>query len=441
MKNARYIVYKALLRVEEDNAYSNLVLDEMLSSSELDTRDKAFASNIFYGVLERKLSLDYIIRKFSSIRLKKIETRVLIILRMAVYQLVFMDKVPDNAAVNEAVLSCKKEKLYNSSRFVNGLLRSITRAEQRFPLPDKKDIIKYYSVKYSCPDNIISMWVKDYSEKTAEGILSSLFGRPPIYICTNTSKTTTDELVKSLTEEGVNVKRTLLPDALEIEFSGAVTQLEAYKRGLFHIQDLSSQICCDVLAPTNGCIVSDVCSAPGGKALNIAQRINDGLVYSYDIYEHKLKLIKASAKRLGISNIETGIRDASDTDSPLHMSDRILCDVPCSGLGVIRRKPDIRYKEDTGMESLPELQYRILECSSKYVKPNGILVYSTCTLNKSENNANAMRFLDAHPEFQPLTLNLPVGIIRTIDESDNCLTLFPHTNGTDGFFIAAFKKI
>lgn len=440
MKNTRYIAYKALLRVELDGAYSNLVLAEVLSSSELDARDKAFVSNLFYGVLERRITLDYIIRRFSSVRLKKIETKVLVILREAVYQLVFMDKVPDSAAVNEAVTLCRKEKLHRSSGFVNGLLRSITRAEDRCPLPDENDTVKYLSVKYSCPEEIVSLWVKDYSRETAEGVLSSLSGRPPIFIRVNTVKTSADELAETLEKDGVSVNRTALPNALEISCTGAVTSLEAYKNGLFHVQDLSSQVCCELLAVRNGDIVADVCAAPGGKTMNLAERTPRGRVISCDIYDHKLRLIENTAKRLGLRNISTALRDASDAEKPIELCDRILCDVPCSGLGVMRRKPEIRYKPDTGADALPAVQLGILENSARFVKSGGTLVYSTCTLNKKENNENAAAFLKAHPEFEPLPLGLPEGIKRTIDEESNCLTLFPQTNGTDGFFVAAFRK-
>lgn len=440
MNNTRYIVYKALIRMEEDNAYSNIILDEVLSNSDADNRDKAFISAIFYGVLERKITLDYIIRSFSSVRLKKIEREILIILRIAVYQLVFMDKVPDSAAVNEAVKTCKKEKLYRSASFVNALLRSLTKADNRFPLPDKRDTLKYLSVKYSCPENIVSLWINDYSLEITENILSSLFGRPPIFIRTNTVKTNAQELIDVLKQDNVNVSSTFLDNALEISGTGSITSLDAYKKGLFHVQDLSSQICCELACVKNGDIVSDVCAAPGGKTLNLAQRTIDGTVYSYDIYDHKIKLITSSAQRLGLHNITASIRNAAAPQTELNLSDVVLCDVPCSGLGVIRRKPEIRYKEELGVDALPELQLEILETSSEYVKRGGVLIYSTCTLNKKENNINASLFLERSSDFEPLPLVLPSGVERTIDEAENCITMFPSQNGSDGFFTAAFRR-
>ncbi len=441
MQNPRYLAFKALCKVESENSYSNLTLDSFLKNSDLDPRNSAFASMLFYGVLEKKLSLDYIIRTFSSVRLKKIETKTLIILRMGIYQMVFMDKVPDSAAVNEAVKICKKEKLYHSSGFVNGLLRSVSRSEERFPLPDKSDMKKYLSVKYSCPEDIVSLWISDYSAETAEKILESLSGRPPIYAKVNTLKISREQLMEKLENEGVSAESVeCLDTAVKLKYSGSVSELKAFKEGFLHIQDLSSQICCEMLSPQKGDVISDVCSAPGGKAFNIAERLGGvGKVNCYDIHEHKLKLIKSSARRLGIDNIEVGKRDAL-SDESLEMSDRILCDVPCSGLGILRRKPEIRYKTDTGADSLPDIQYRILENSAKYLKSGGILVYSTCTLHRAENGGVADKFLDNHPEFEPYPIVLPPGISRTIDEPENQLTLFPQTNNTDGFFISVMKK-
>ena len=440
MDNPRYTVYKALYKIEKEKSYSNLTLDSVLKSSDLTQRDSAFVSALFYGVLEKKETLDNIISKFSSVRLKKIELKTLIILRMGVYQLVFMDKVPDSACVNESVKICKKERLYQSSGFVNGVLRSITRAENRFPLPDKKDTVKYYSVKYSCPEDIVKLWVDDYSQELCEQILKTLADRPPIFLRVNILKTNRDDLINQLSDE--NVEASIIEgqdNTLQIKYTGSLSDKKCFKKGMFHIQDLSSQICCDILNVQDGDIVSDVCSAPGGKALNIAQRTLKGKVYCYDIYEHKSKLIKVSAERLGIENIYVKKRDAL-SEIPLEMSDRILCDVPCSGLGIIRRKPEIAYKPDKGIDTLPQIQYKILENSAEYLKQGGILVYSTCTLHRAENGDVVTRFLSEHSDFEPYPITLPKGITRKIDEPENMVTLFPDTDGNDGFFISALRK-
>ena len=440
MDNPRYTAYKALYKVENEKSYSNLTLDAILKNSDLSKKDAALVSALFYGVLEKRISLDYVISKYSSVRLKKIEPKTLVILRMGVYQLLFMDKIPDSAAVNESVKLCKKEKLFHSGGFVNGVMRSITRAEERFVLPNKSNMKKYLSVKYSCPESIVELWSNDYSDELCEQILQSLSQRPPIFLRVNTLKTNSEELIKLLADEDIEAESIEgFENTLKIKYSGSLSEKDCSKKGLFHIQDLSSQICCDVLGGKNGDIVSDVCSAPGGKALNIAQRIPEGKVYCYDIYDHKLKLIKNSAARLGIDNIYVTKRDAAG-DTPLEMSDRILCDVPCSGLGIIRRKPEIAYKPDNGADSLPEIQYKILENSAKYLKSGGILVYSTCTLHRAENGDIVSRFLSEHKDFEPYSISLPGGITRMIDEPDNQLTLFPERDGGDGFFIGAVRK-
>ncbi len=443
MQNSRYLAFKALYKIESENAYSNLTLDSFLKNSDLDARNAAFVSSLFYGVLEKKLSLDYIISCFSSMRLKKIELKTLIILRLGVYQMVFMDKIPDSAAVNESVKICKKEKLYQSSGFVNGVLRSIARSEERFPLPDKGNVEEYLSVKYSCPKNIVSLWINDYSKEIAEEILNSLFGRSPVYVRVNTLKVTCDELIEMLKSEGIEAKAAPYPEnALELNYVGSISETNCFKKGLFHVQDLSSQICCKVLSPWKNDIVSDVCSAPGGKAFNIAQRLNGtGTVFCSDIHEHKLRLIENGAKRLGIDNIKVYKRDALSIE-PLEMSDRILCDVPCSGLGVIRRKPEIRYKNDLGLDTLPNIQYKILENSAQYLKSGGMLVYSTCTLHRAENGGVVDKFLVAHEEFEPVSVSdfLPESICSVIEEPCGQFTLFPQANNTDGFFISLMRK-
>lgn len=442
MQNPRYTAFKALSQVEQNGAYSNILLDSILNKNDIAPRDASFASSLIYGVLERKLSLDWIISKFSSMPLRKIENSTLILLRLGVYQLVFMDKVPDSAAVNETVKLCKKLRLYSSSGFVNGVLRSVSRAEERFPLPSKNNYVKYLSIKYSCPENIISLWINDYSKECAEGILSSLFGRPPIYIRANSLKVTRDELIDKLNCEGAEaISDSRLENAAQIKPNGGIGSLDSYKKGLFHVQDLSSQLCCNVLSPKPGEVVTDVCSAPGGKAFTLAETMNNsGRVNCYDLHENKLNLIKSGANRLGIDIISVKQRDALSGE-PLEMSDKILCDVPCSGLGILRRKPEIRYKPDTGADSLPEIQYKILTNSAKYLKSGGVLVYSTCTLHRAENGAVADKFLAEHSDFEPLEFELPNGIRRTVDEPKNQLTLFPQTNSTDGFFISAFKKV
>lgn len=438
--NIRNLALNILVSVERDGAYSTLAINNSIKENKLNRTDSSFLSALVYGVLERQITLDYIIKQYSKIPLRKIELKTKLILRLGVLQLVFMDKVPESAAVNESVILAKKHKLIKSSGFINGVLRSITRAEVKYTLPDiGKDKEYFYSVKYSCPRELVALWLKSYGENAAVKILENLSGRPQLTARVNTLKTTSDELKVQLESEGITADlSTVVDNALVLKNTGSIERTKAYKEGRFYIQDVSSQLCVKALNPQPRDIMIDVCSAPGGKSFTSAQYMqNKGKILAFDIYEHKLKLINSTAERLGITIINTDIRNAETDSRELMLADRVLCDVPCSGLGVLSRKPEIRYKKDLLNPELPELQYRILCNSARFTAYGGMLVYSTCTLNPAENIENVKRFTQEFPEFKPLKLEL--GVERVIDEPQNVLTLFP--NGvTDGFFIAVFKR-
>lgn len=436
--NGRTLAFNALLRVLEDEAYSNIAFDTIISRSEANSREVGLAAAIFYGVLERKLTLDYVISKFSKTPIKKIEPKALIILYMGIYQIIYMDRIPDSAAVNESVKLCKKQKLFSASGFINGVLRSVSRSGM--PELPSKNKAQYLSIKYSFPKEIIALWQKSYGEEITEKLLESQSGRPPLCARVNTIKTNTDELIKLLTDKGISVEKSkLIENAVLIENSGSLTRLAEFKKGLFHIEDISSQLCCEVLAPKKGDRVLDVCAAPGGKSVTMAEMMqNDGMILAGDLYPQRLKLIEENAKKASINIIRTKLADAQNQDYGQKFQ-RVLCDVPCSGFGIIRRKPELRYKSVTGLDTLPDLQYLILCNAARFVADGGTLVYSTCTLNPNENGKNAERFLKEHNDFKPYDIKLD-NIIRGIDEPDNQLTLFPHTNGTDGFFISAFVR-
>ena len=441
IQSSRQTALHALLRVENDNSYSNITLDSVLSKSGLSAADKSFAATIFYGVIEKKLLIDYNLAAYSKIPVNKLDTKILTILRMGMYQLFFMDKVPTSAAVNESVKLCKANKLYSASSYVNALLRNAAQSNQ-IKYPDKrKGKNKYMSIKYSCPEDIIKLWRKSYGDDITEGILQSIDGRPPLSARVNTTKTTPEKLRQSLEQHGITVKNSeILENTLLLENTGAVEKLQEYTDGLFHIQDTASQICCELLNPSENQTVLDVCSAPGGKTFTMAELMNNkGKIISCDLYSSRLNLVNDGAKRLSLDIISTKACDASQERS-LPQADRVLCDVPCSGLGIIRRKPELRYKKELGLDNLPHLQYLILCNCSTFVKKGGILVYSTCTLNPSENNLNVEKFLEEHSDFEPVEIKLPKNIKRGIDEKPNELTLFPHINNTDGFFISIFKK-
>ncbi len=442
MSYPRAAALSVLLKIEQENAYSNIALNNAISENKLSGIDASFTSALVYGVLEKKITLDYIIRQYSKIPMRKIEIKTKNILRLGVLQLLFMDKIPESAAVNESVKLAKKHKLQKSAGFINGILRSITRAEVKYTLPEKSDKVRYYAVKYSIPQEIVKLWLEGYGEIVTQRLLELLSGRPQICCRVNTLKTNSSDLISELSEQNVKAEPVnFLNNALILENTGSIEKLRAYREGKFHIQDLSSQLCVELLDPKPKQIMLDICSAPGGKSFTAAQKMNNrGQIFACDMYRHKLKLIRSGAYRLGIDIISAVLRDGSKGEVALPEADRILCDVPCSGLGVLSRKPEIRYKDNLISEDLPELQYKILCKSAEKLVYGGRLVYSTCTLNPAENNRNAARFLAEHPDFYGIPIRLPSGIERAFSEKNYELTLMPHTAHTDGFYIAVFGR-
>ncbi|MGN1050799.1 MAG: 16S rRNA (cytosine(967)-C(5))-methyltransferase RsmB [Acutalibacteraceae bacterium] len=440
MANIRLLALEVLLKIEEDNSYSAICLNSVIKDNHLKSLDSSFLTNLVYGVLERKITLDYIIRQYSNIRLKKIEPSSLMILRLGIYQILYMDKVPDSASVNESVKLAKIKKLYKSSGFINGILRSFLRDDKCFDMP--KDEVSFLSVKYSCPKEIVSLWIDNYGKEVSEIILKSLFNRPEIYGNMNTLKTDEKEFLLHLRRENVQAEKTLLKNCFSLKNTGDISHLLSFKKGEFYVQDISSQIAVTILDPKKGETIVDVCSAPGGKALASAIKMqNNGKIYAFDKYVGKLSLIKENARRLGVSIIESNVRDAQKDKSFTVKADKVICDVPCDGLGLLRRKPEIRYKENLCSKDLNNLQYDILKNSSRLVKKGGILMYSTCSLNRKENNNIADKFLLENKDFEPFPINLPNGVKRVVDEKENCLTIIPGTINSDGFFISLFKKV
>ncbi len=439
MKNARQIAFEALLKIHRDSAYSNLAVDVALKeNAHLDDRDKAFVSNIVYGTLDRLILIDYNLSLYLNQPVKKLKPELHTILRMGVYQLLFMDKVPSRAAVNESVNLAKMNKSSFAASLVNAVLRRV--ADNGVRLPDcAPDSPEYLSIKYSCPEWILSMWIDAYGVENAVALAEKALDAPPLVIRVNTLKTNTDDLILKLADEGVVAEKANgFENALVIKNSGGVENLNAYREGLFHAQDFASQLCCKALDAKEGETVFDLCSAPGGKAFTIAESMNNsGCVRAFDIYQSRVDLIKNGAARLGLSNVYTYLSDASIFNENYGMADRVLCDVPCPGLGIIRRKPEIRFKNRSDIDNLPDLQYRILCNAIRYLKDGGRLVYSTCTLNPKENSEVCDRFLAEHPDFS--VINVFEDLPRYSHE-DKYLTLMPHLHSTDGFFFAVFVK-
>ena len=438
MKDARQIAYEILFKIQQENAYSNLALDSALEIAGLEARDSSLVSALVYGTLERLIVLDFNISQYMKRPVKNTKPEILTVLRLGAYQLLFMDKIPASAAVNESVKLIKKTKSSFASGLVNAVLHKI--AKEGLKLPDNGDNkIEYLSVKYSVPEKLVSFWIKSYGLKDAIGIIETSLDKPKTFVRVNTQKTTQEELKILLEKNNVIVQQCdILNNVLILYQSGSIEKLQAFKDGLFHVQDLSSQLCCEALCAKPGDVIFDMCSAPGGKAFTLAQSIGEkGRVYAFDIYDSRLELIKSGAKRLNLSNIVISNHDAGIYDDNLGFADKVLCDVPCSGLGIIRRKPEIRYKELDDIDKLPHLQYFILCNASKYLKNGGFLAYSTCTLNPKENEEVCDLFLKNHPNFSAVYV-LPNIINRY--GTGSYLNLMPHINDTDGFFIALFLK-
>lgn len=424
MATARDCAFDVLQKMERDGAYSTVALRSYFGRTELSPQDIQLATALVFGVTERKLTLDYFLAKHLSQPIKKLKPQVLTILRIGAYQLLFMDKIPASAAVNEAVKSVKKNGCAFAAGLVNAVLRKVAAAGVTYPQTDNP--VYDCSIRYSCPEWLVSHFITAYGMQSAEQILSASQGENHLYIRVNTLKTTTDALRSVLQNDGIEtVCVEDLPNALILKNVGDITRLQAFADGLFFVQDYSSQLCCEMLDAQEGDFLVDCCAAPGGKSFTSCCKMNNrGKVLSCDLHPFKTDMISENAKRLGLTCLQTVCSDAVYLKNTVKNADRVLCDVPCSGLGVIGRKPEIRYKDKTEIDLLPALQLKILTSCSEMVKSGGILVYSTCTLNPAENEDVCSAFLQNNPSFEAV---------------GSFLTVIP--DGTkDGFFVAKMRK-
>lgn len=434
-KSARREAFEILAKIEKDKAYSNLALDSAVRENSPDSADRAFISRLVYGVVERKMTLDYIFSRYLKKGSAKLSPEVLTVLRLGAYQLCFLDKVPKSAAVNESV---KLANIYckYASGLVNAVLRRVSQDEGDYLsglLGEEK-----LSVMYSVPPELLRFFIYHYGEENTKAFFEATLKEKQVTLKVNTLKTTPEKLKKELEGEGVESEFTALSSALKItNQKKPLYELETYKNGLFHVQDISSQLCALALDAKPFMRVLDVCASPGGKSFSAAENaLNKAEIVSCDIYPQRVRLIESGAKRLGL-DIKAILNDAAVFSKELGEFDRVLCDVPCSGIGIIGKKPEIKYKKLDDIKELIPIQKRILETSSQYVKSGGKLIYSTCSLNPNENRRVCDAFLKDHPEFKSVKV-LP-DIERAIDEGDY-LTLMPHINNCDGFFIAEFYK-
>ncbi len=432
MTSAREAALKALISFRRDGAWPDLYLKDSLKT--FSKEDSAFISEIVYGVVQNLYLIDYYISSFSSIKLNKIMPQVLDALRCGVYQIVFMDKVPFYAAINETVTLVKKRSNPRAAGFCNAILHKIADSKNDLPKPDNDDL----SVIYSCPQWLINRLTVQLGRSGCENFLKSCNTRPKTYIRVNTILTTTDKLISDFNDLGIKVSKVAgLENTLFCIDSKALAYTDLFKKGLFYIQDASSQLSVTILDPVPGDNLIDMCAAPGGKSFIAAQMMNNqGSIKAFDLYEHKTDIIKDGAKRLSIKIIDPVCGDSALYQPGLFESaDKIICDVPCSGIGIIRKKPDIRYKDEKDIKDIPLIQKRILDNAAAYLKPGGRMVYSTCTVLKEENQEIVESFLRDHDDFYLIPFENSF-----FGKSDGELTLYPHINDCDGFFISLLGR-
>ncbi|MDE7105286.1 MAG: 16S rRNA (cytosine(967)-C(5))-methyltransferase RsmB [Ruminococcus sp.] len=432
MTNPRYLIAKLLDKTFRNASYSNIQLNSGLEKSDLDIQGKKLCTAIYYGVIQRKITLDYIIKKYCSRPIEKMDSIVVTILRCGIYQILFMDNIPDSIAVNESVALAKKFGKTSASGMINAVLRNFIRDGKKFVCNGEKP--EMISVKFSIPVQLADSFINDYGEEKTESFLSHSLSAGVTYIRRNPLKCTDEQLRKSL--DGIEL---YTDNNMCYWFKGGdIINTSAFKSGFFHVQDISSQICCMALNPSENDMVLDICSAPGGKTFTMAELMNDrGEIHAFDLHEKRVKLIQDGAKRLGLTNIKVQKGDALIFNHELPKYTKILCDVPCSGFGVIRHKPEIKYKNLSDFESLTEIQYSIAENSLKYLAIGGEMVYSTCTLRRAENDEVVKKLLANHPEIELINIPEIMG-----QKFENPVTLFPFmTDGGDGFFIAKFRKM
>jgi 16S rRNA (cytosine967-C5)-methyltransferase len=442
--SARELALNILIDIYENQAFSNIAIKRHLKDK-LNSQEENLVREIVYGVLENEIYIDYIISKASSIRLKKIHSIMLIILRMGIYQLVFMDKIPPSAAVNESVKLAKRHGHKGSIGFVNGVLRSVSRDKDKFMQIDVKDKVDYISIKYSHPRWIVERWVKEFGEEFTEKLCIENNNKPELNIRVNTLKTTKEDLIKKLQEQGMIIRQSRYSnDSLIIENPTRITETKEFLLGCFIIQDESSTLVGQIMNPKPKSVVVDVCSAPGGKATHLGQIMNnEGRILSRDIYDHKLKLIEENASRLGINIIETSEGDATKKDESLvNIADYCLVDAPCSGFGLIRRKPEIKWnRKESDIDELVNIQYNILNNVKNYLKVGGVLIYSTCTIENDENINLINKFLEENENFKLVNIEDRINNKENISTlKDGYIQLYPHIHGTDGFYIAKMIK-
>ena len=426
--NTRGLILDILLQITRDGEYSHIAVKNALDQYQyLEKQERAFITRVVNGTLERMIELDYIIDQFSKVKVNKMKPVIRTILRSAVYQLKYMDSVPASAACNEAVKLAVKRGFGNLRGFVNGVLRNISRnlTQIRYPSEDK---LRCMSVQYSMPEWILKEWLDEYEEETVRAMAEEFLKEKPITVRFNPDRISKEELLKMLKEEGVCVKEDLkLPCALYLSNFDYLAKLKSFQKGYYQVQDISSMQVAWWASPKEGDYIIDVCAAPGGKALHLAELLRGtGFVEARDLTEYKIGLIQENIRRSGMTNIEAVQMDARLRDeASVEKADIVIADLPCSGLGVLGKKPDLKYKITKASQAqLVKLQRELLSVAAEYVKPEGTLIYSTCTIHREENERNAQWFAGRFSDFQ---------LVREQQ-------MLPGRDLGDGFYIAQFRR-
>ena len=436
----RELAMQVLQKVHVEGAYANVVLVETLREVQLSERDRRFLTELVYGVTKAGASLDYMIGRYVA-DLRKAQPAIRELLRLGFYQIFCMDRVPPSAACNTAVELAKKHGRRGAESFVNGVLRAALREPERAAFPDGRDA-RSLALRTWHPQWMVERWIRTYGYERTEELCRCNNTSAPLSMRVNTLRTNRDALMEQLAAVGAQVRASAwVPDGIVLDSHGALDELAALREGLAQVQDESSMLVAHILGAEPGMTVIDACAAPGGKTTHIAQRMeNRGRILAFDIYEEKIRRIERNAKRLGISIIEAHLSDACEIGAVYAgQADRVLVDAPCSGLGVLRRKPDARWKKSArDAKTLPSLQHAILESAAQTVKKGGVLVYSTCTMEECENAAVVNAFLETHTDFALEE----TGRFLPVQKTAECMVqIMPEADGPDGFFIARMRRL
>ncbi|MBC5717084.1 16S rRNA (cytosine(967)-C(5))-methyltransferase RsmB [Flintibacter faecis] len=439
--DAREAAMLALNACQRQGGWSDGALKKQLSAAELSGRDAALATQLCFGVLQNQMLLDFYLAKFSNIPLKRMEGKVVQTLRLGAYQMLFLTRIPHSAAVNSAVALVKAHcKNPRAAGMVNGILRSMERSLQNMPVIPQGDPVAYLSTLYSHPEWLVKEFILSLGEEETAQLLAADNSQPPTAVMVNTTRTTAETLKAMLEADHVEAElHPWLENCLLLSRTGDLERMEAFQQGLFYVQDPASRLSVLAAGAKPGMRVLDCCAAPGGKSFAAAIAMeNQGEIVSCDLHPHKKKLIQAGADRLGLTIITPKTADGKVFRPEWERAfDLVLVDAPCSGLGVIRKKPDIRYKDPAPLADLPAVQLDILRNAARYVRPGGTLMYSTCTLLYRENGEVVETFLAENKSYKAETFTLtgPVGPIQS-----GSVTLWPHRHGTDGFFISKMRR-